>query len=81
MHMQNDSFTPRWAPPTINKGNHDMTWIGSKGPILKARTRTIKQVLWSRGEKIRDRNPGSGAEGKEKQADLRDVKALAGHSN
>lgn len=35
-----------------NKGNHDMTWIGSEGPTLEARTWTVKQVLWSRGGKI-----------------------------
>lgn len=33
------------------------------------------------GREVRDGNPGSGPEDKEKQADLRDVKALAGHSN
>ena len=40
---------PARHSPKRNKGNHYVTWIGSEGPTLEARTWSIK--LWSRGEK------------------------------
>lgn len=56
-----------------NKGNHHVTWIGSAGTTLETRALSIQQWLWSRGQKTRDLNSGSGIEEKEKWMDLRDT--------